>query len=599
MALLRSLRRLLQLRDFSPFVRAELRFDKFPRHPGGGRTLAALVGSNVCVWVAWETAESKALSGDERMLAFMGHHFVGTNQGMSELQNLHRIFLSSFSHQDFGHLLGNMTALLLMGPRLHEFLGRARFLMLYAAGAMGGTLATQWLHLDPAWEARCVREMPKRYYNILGNLKPGEAIGLGASDAISALFACFYLLFPRQPVPFLWMKTNVAWALLPKAIQSRVPVMGTVMRRTQAAAIWVLPMFFFVDFVQVWTRLVGSKAYETGLLPTSNTGHAAHVGGFLAGASFYALVAHALKAKYFHFTREEMLRRAYLMALSLSSWYLLTRKLKGWSDEEKTADAQKAVFFLAYRPDKEEKKSNSSKAHRDLEHAWESDHHMRSLISKANYCSVRESCSKDPADGQSGVCDEHFTALRRHLERISTAPSSMATLLAPEFVDSVKMCRTVLREFDADDALRDEVHGGYRKVSPAINDVEINLVPWSLPMLIRAVAPSFFRGSVVQDAGLVLAETSGEVRLASVRGGSAAERVGAGAHIGHAVTHVNANAVSTIKEVHQAIRFSARAHFWLEERSVEGQPQAAEAAGRAGSLSVADLRRLGLRAVAP
>ncbi len=38
---------------------------------------------------------------------------------------------------------------------------------------------------------------------------PGQARGLGASDMVSAMFAAFYLTFPRQPVPFLWVKSNV------------------------------------------------------------------------------------------------------------------------------------------------------------------------------------------------------------------------------------------------------------------------------------------------------------------------------------------------------------------------------------------------------
>jgi len=309
-----------KLSDFSPFVKKELRFNSYPRLPGGGHTLAAIIGANSGVLLAWKFSHIKALEGDESMLTFMNRHFIGTNHGSSELQNVHRIILSSFSHQDFGHFLGNMTALLLMGPRLHEFLGRARFLGLYVAGCFGGTLATQFLHLDPYYEESEIAKSPKRYYNILGDMNPGQAFGLGAQDAISALFACFYFTFPRQPVPFLWTKANLLWSMVPATLRQNIPIVGRVLNRTKAAAIWVLPAFFFFDFTAIWQRLTGPSNDTSGLMLSSNTGHAAHVGGFLAGSGFYALVAHPLKAQYFNFTAHERFRRAYILALSLSFW---------------------------------------------------------------------------------------------------------------------------------------------------------------------------------------------------------------------------------------------------------------------------------------
>eukprot|EP00665_Eupelagonemidae_sp_cell47_P009100 gene9099-3960_t len=156
-----------------------------------------------------------------------------------------------------------MTVLMLLGPRLHEFLGRRRFLALYFAASVGGTLATQACHLDPTWEAHAVARSHTRYENILLGVDPGEAVGLGASDAMSGLFACFYggahtkaalprlgtgtpwrggplacraslrLTFPRQPVPFLWMKLNAFWAMLPRRMQQSQ--VTNALRRTRAA----------------------------------------------------------------------------------------------------------------------------------------------------------------------------------------------------------------------------------------------------------------------------------------------------------------------------------------------------------------------------
>ena len=203
------------------------------------------------------------------MYDFMHRHFMGSNKNTSEISNLHKIPLVSFSHQDFGHLSANMFALLMLAPKLHDFLGRARFMALYFAGSLGGTLATQAAHLDPYWEEKAVAESPERYRNILSGREAGDAAGLGASDSIAALFACFYFTFPRQPVPFLFSKFNIAWSLLPKRFREQMPTVGRFLRRTKAAAIWVLPAFFFVDFVEIWRRLVGQQEDRVGLLVDS------------------------------------------------------------------------------------------------------------------------------------------------------------------------------------------------------------------------------------------------------------------------------------------------------------------------------------------
>merc|ERR1719362_377188 len=106
--------------------------------------------------------------------------------------------------------------------------------------------------MDPTWEEHEVATTPKRYMNLLDGNIPGQALGLGASDAMMALFSCFFLVFPRQPVPFVFAKLNITWTFLPKSAQERLPIIGRWLGRTRLAAIWVLPMFFVLDFQEIW-----------------------------------------------------------------------------------------------------------------------------------------------------------------------------------------------------------------------------------------------------------------------------------------------------------------------------------------------------------
>jgi len=55
-----------------------------------------------------------------------------------------RLFTSAFLHGSFLHIAFNMYVLFLLGPTLERILGHIRFLILYVAAALGGSVASYW-----------------------------------------------------------------------------------------------------------------------------------------------------------------------------------------------------------------------------------------------------------------------------------------------------------------------------------------------------------------------------------------------------------------------------------------------------------------------
>lgn len=52
---------------------------------------------------------------------------------------------AAFTHVALWHIAGNMLAIFILGPALEGIIGRARFLAVYVAGALGGSVAVLWL----------------------------------------------------------------------------------------------------------------------------------------------------------------------------------------------------------------------------------------------------------------------------------------------------------------------------------------------------------------------------------------------------------------------------------------------------------------------
>lgn len=64
------------------------------------------------------------------------------------------LFVSHFSHADFGHLLVNMFALYIFGPKVESELGAMLYLIVYAASGLFGTFAVYlFRHNDTRYSA--------------------------------------------------------------------------------------------------------------------------------------------------------------------------------------------------------------------------------------------------------------------------------------------------------------------------------------------------------------------------------------------------------------------------------------------------------------
>ena len=110
---------------FSWSLRAqpELHFTHYPKQKGHVLTLGGILAVNAAVFAGW------------RVAPFMGADFHQAwsdtwyqKRGGLEQGKLWQLFTPSLSHQDWAHMSGNMVLFLYLGKRLHELLGRARFL---------------------------------------------------------------------------------------------------------------------------------------------------------------------------------------------------------------------------------------------------------------------------------------------------------------------------------------------------------------------------------------------------------------------------------------------------------------------------------------
>lgn len=108
------------------------RFRLFPDISTANATVAAIIAANVLIWMAWKTPPLWAAMNKYMIMV------VATVRPIT-------MFTAPFSHQQLGHLFMNMTVLWLIGPLVHEEIGRANFLTLFlGCGAIGflGSLAT-------------------------------------------------------------------------------------------------------------------------------------------------------------------------------------------------------------------------------------------------------------------------------------------------------------------------------------------------------------------------------------------------------------------------------------------------------------------------
>lgn len=105
-----------------------------PRTAFGGRQVNAplvtyvLIAANVVMFVL-----QKAVPGLQRELILWP-------AGTAYYGEYYRLITSAFLHDGITHILFNMWALWVIGPSLERWLGRTRFVALYALSALGGSV---------------------------------------------------------------------------------------------------------------------------------------------------------------------------------------------------------------------------------------------------------------------------------------------------------------------------------------------------------------------------------------------------------------------------------------------------------------------------
>jgi membrane associated rhomboid family serine protease len=148
----------------------------------GGRAISGaivtwtLVALNVIAYIA-EIAYPKTVNYGQMVGGPVPDLALGRLVGVAN-GDVYRLISSAFLHEPLGsgigilHIAFNMWALIIVGPALEHLLGRARFLTVYLASALGGAVL---------------------YYLVAQPYAPA----LGASGAIFGLFGAWFVLARR------------------------------------------------------------------------------------------------------------------------------------------------------------------------------------------------------------------------------------------------------------------------------------------------------------------------------------------------------------------------------------------------------------------
>ena len=144
-------------------------------------------------------------------------------------------FAQMFLHGSWGHVIGNMVILVLVGYAIESVAGGPALLFAYLATGLGAAGFDMLVH-------------------------PHSAIPtVGASGAIAGLMGTYAAIYGRRDIRFFY------W-------------IGPYFDYIRAPALWLLPAWVFMELLQLK------------LNPTSNVAHMLHVGGFLSGAAIGTLL---------------------------------------------------------------------------------------------------------------------------------------------------------------------------------------------------------------------------------------------------------------------------------------------------------------------
>lgn len=215
-----------------------------PWQSGGGGTgvLYGIIGVNVAVFVAWNSASGY------REREFMVRNFTMSKHGVLKEGRVHTLLTHMFSHKDMWHLASNMISLYFFGAEALVFLGSARFLVLY----MGGGIVSAGASFFAPSIIKKLRGVDGFDRFLYGSQHSPYSTSLGASGAVSAVVIWGILLSPFRTIMIF---------PLPLPLPS-----------------WLVGMAF-----------VGQDLYGAAYRPHSNTGHSAHLGGAAWGAAYFLM----------------------------------------------------------------------------------------------------------------------------------------------------------------------------------------------------------------------------------------------------------------------------------------------------------------------
>ncbi|QPG72757.1 hypothetical protein FOA43_000058 [Brettanomyces nanus] len=136
--------------------------------------LYGLLGINCAVFGLWQLRYSNS-----RLYRLLEQYFLMDRNSLTRKTNWSVVF-STFSHQDFFHLLINMGCLYSFAISMISVMGVSNFTTVYLISGCVSSLASM----------------------IFSFLTSSYGCSLGASGAISAIFAAFTALFPAAHVAF-------------------------------------------------------------------------------------------------------------------------------------------------------------------------------------------------------------------------------------------------------------------------------------------------------------------------------------------------------------------------------------------------------------
>ena len=151
---------------------------------------------------------------------FREKHLFAVREILAEKQ-YHRLLTSAFLHADWNHLLLNMFSLYLFGRHVELLLGVGRYLLIYFAAIVGGSLLSLWMHRHHEYHA------------------------YGASGGVCGMIFSYILLFPGG---------GILMFPLPVSIPA-----------------WLYAVLFFIGSFLALKR------------QADNVGHDAHLGGAIIG----------------------------------------------------------------------------------------------------------------------------------------------------------------------------------------------------------------------------------------------------------------------------------------------------------------------------